>query len=384
MCAEGCLATVTLKVFFSLDLHVSTVNYTLAMAANTPSPNSQKETCTTPRTDTLRQSYKPARASTQRQSQRTARTDPQRKPLTTTRSDPNRRSFNTPRSDPKRRSLYTPRTDPNRRSFNTSRSDPNRRSLHTPRTDPNRRSFTTARTDANRRSFNTRSNVNRQSYIKSRQQTPEVPHSTTTEEGQEGGGMVLAPKWVVRLSASLAILGGAFLFSSVSVLTNSFGQAQRSSDGPNKTTGLIFMAFGCLSILVSLGLAYYGCRKRKKKEEDEVSDSGRVVSFAPAISTTADMFPWPSTPSSHHNPSGSPYSTPAAGQPPSYPGPQVGETPHYSKHKKGAAKDRAGHSPKASPGANGLQEKVELPIVSLPPPPPPTTSSSDPGPSHAS
>ncbi|KAK8735077.1 hypothetical protein OTU49_005476, partial [Cherax quadricarinatus] len=188
---------------------------------------------------------------------------------------------------------------------------------------------------------------------------------------------------VVRLSASLAILGGAFLFSSISVLTNSFGQSNRTSEGPNKATGTIFMAFGCISIMVSLGLAYYGCRKRKKKDEDEVSDSGRIVSFAPAISTTADMFPWPSTPS-HHNSSGSPYSTPAAGQPPSFTGPLAGEASIYAKHTGGphSSRDiREQRTPRASPGPSGTQkkvEKVELPVVSLPP------ASPSPGPSHAS
>lgn len=51
--------------------------------------------------------------------------------------------------------------------------------------------------------------------------------------------------WVVRLSASLGILGGAFLFSGVSVLTNSFGQSHRTAQGPGKTSGIVFLAIGC-------------------------------------------------------------------------------------------------------------------------------------------
>ncbi|XP_042238621.1 uncharacterized protein LOC121877064 isoform X17 [Homarus americanus] len=357
MCVESCLATVTLRGLFSLDLHVYTVNQTRNMASNTPSrANSQKPTASTSRTDTHRQSYKPPRTDTQRQSLNT-----------TSRADPNRRSFN------------TPRTDPNRRSFNTSRTEPNRRSLNTARTDPNRRSFNT-RTDHNRRSFNTQPIAHRQSY-KSHQPT-EVPITTTTEEGQEAGGMgVLTPKWVVRLSASLAILGGAFLFSSVSVLTNSFGQSTRGGDGPDKTTGIIFMTIGGVSLVVSLGLGYFGCRKRKKKDDDNGSDSGRPLNFAPALSTTADMFPWPSTPS-HQQPSGSPYSTPAAGQPPSFPSPFGGESsrssnPSGEPQVPHCSQGRGGHTQKASP--QGPQKQTELPVVSLPRP-----ASPDPGPSHAS
>lgn len=57
--------------------------------------------------------------------------------------------------------------------------------------------------------------------------------------------MVLTPMWVVRLSASLGILGGAFLFSGVSVLTNSFGQSYPRGEGQDKTSGNIFLAIGC-------------------------------------------------------------------------------------------------------------------------------------------
>lgn len=70
-----------------------------------------------------------------------------------------------------------------------------------------------------------------------------------------------------------------------------------------------------MSLAVSASLGYYGCRKRKKKQDDDASDSVRALSFAPALSTTADMFPWPSTPSHQNQSSGSPYSTPAAGEP---------------------------------------------------------------------
>ncbi|KAK3872122.1 hypothetical protein Pcinc_022775 [Petrolisthes cinctipes] len=121
--------------------------------------------------------------------------------------------------------------------------------------------------------------------------------------------------WVVRLSASLGILGGAFLFSGASVLTNSFGQNHRTAQGPGKTSGIVFLAIGCLSLVLSAGLGYYGCRKRKKKEEDECSDSGRALNFTPALSTTADVFPWPSTPSHQNLPSGSPYVTPTVNEP---------------------------------------------------------------------
>ncbi|XP_042238606.1 uncharacterized protein LOC121877064 isoform X4 [Homarus americanus] len=381
MCVESCLATVTLRGLFSLDLHVYTVNQTRNMASNTPSrANSQKPTASTPRTDTQRQSLNTTRYDPNRRSfNTTSRADPNRRSFNITRTDPKRRSLNTTRTDPKRRSLNTPRTDPNRRSFNTSRTEPNRRSLNTARTDPNRRSFNT-RTDHNRRSFNTQPIAHRQSY-KSHQPT-EVPITTTTEEGQEAGGMgVLTPKWVVRLSASLAILGGAFLFSSVSVLTNSFGQSTRGGDGPDKTTGIIFMTIGGVSLVVSLGLGYFGCRKRKKKDDDNGSDSGRPLNFAPALSTTADMFPWPSTPS-HQQPSGSPYSTPAAGQPPSFPSPFGGESsrssnPSGEPQVPHCSQGRGGHTQKASP--QGPQKQTELPVVSLPRP-----ASPDPGPSHAS
>lgn len=69
-----------------------------------------------------------------------------------------------------------------------------------------------------------------------------------------------------------------------------------------------------MSLAVSAGLGYYGCRKRKKKQDDDASDSGRALSFAPALSTTADMFPWPATPSHQTQPSGSPHAAPAAGE----------------------------------------------------------------------
>lgn len=51
--------------------------------------------------------------------------------------------------------------------------------------------------------------------------------------------------WVVRLSASLGILGGAFLFSGVCVLTDNFGQSYIRGEGQDKTSGNIFLALGC-------------------------------------------------------------------------------------------------------------------------------------------
>ncbi|XP_050733894.1 uncharacterized protein LOC127007227 isoform X2 [Eriocheir sinensis] len=183
------------------------------------------------------------------------------------------------------------------------------------RTNSQRHSCRSNRSSTRRQSFNTsRNSSHRASYYKSRQQTPEAPPSTA-DDSQQAGGMVLTPMWVVRLSASLGILGGAFLFSGVSVLTNSFGQSYPRGEGQDKTSGNIFLAIGCMLLAVSAGLGYYGCRKRKKKQDDDASDSGRVLSFAPALSTTADMFPWPSTPSHQNQPFGSPYATPAAGEP---------------------------------------------------------------------
>ncbi|XP_071530337.1 uncharacterized protein [Panulirus ornatus] len=295
MCVEGCLATVTLKLLFTLDLPTwTTPCHTSSMAANTPS-----------------------RSKSQRQ------------------------------------------------SFHTTRSNSQRQSSGPSRSNSQRQSAGPTRSNSQRHSAATRSNSQRHSAGQGRQQTTEG-----TQSNNEAGGMMFTSTWVVRLSASLAILGGAFLFSGVSVLTNSFGQSHPTVEGPDKTSGIIFLAIACVSLVVSVGLGYYGCRKRKKKDEDDTSDSVRALSFAPALSTTGDMFPWPSTPS-HNQPFGSPYSTPAAGQPPSFPFPgemshcsanQSGEPPQVTPQQHQSINGLGGQTPQqTSPAGKDLPEAVELP-----------------------
>lgn len=108
--------------------------------------------------------------------------------------------------------------------------------------------------------------------------------------------------------------------------------------------------------MLSAGLGYYGCRKRKKKEEDDCSDSGRALNFTPALSTTADMFPWPSTPSHQNLPSGSPYITPTVNEP-------VLASANSGEHKPGA--------PYSTPAAGEPAfESTYLPPQEEPPPQP--------------
>ncbi|XP_071530330.1 uncharacterized protein [Panulirus ornatus] len=319
MCVEGCLATVTLKLLFTLDLPTwTTPCHTSSMAANTPT-----------RSNSQRQSSGPSRSNSQRQSAGPTRSNSQRHSAAT-RSNSQRHSAGPSRANSQRESAGPSRTNSQRQSYGT-----------------------------------TRANTQRELYSKGRQQTTEG-----TQSNNEAGGMMFTSTWVVRLSASLAILGGAFLFSGVSVLTNSFGQSHPTVEGPDKTSGIIFLAIACVSLVVSVGLGYYGCRKRKKKDEDDTSDSVRALSFAPALSTTGDMFPWPSTPS-HNQPFGSPYSTPAAGQPPSFPFPgemshcsanQSGEPPQVTPQQHQSINGLGGQTPQqTSPAGKDLPEAVELP-----------------------